>query len=46
MQSANHYLGMLPAIAVNTVLIVLFTIYIVKKDFPLRELPVIGKHFK
>lgn len=30
----------------KTVLVILFAIYIVKKDFPLKSLPVIGKYFK
>lgn len=30
----------------KTVLVILFAAYIVKKDFPLRSLPVIGKYFK
>ena len=33
-------------IAVNTLLIVVFVAVIVKRDFPLSSLPVIGKHFK
>jgi hypothetical protein len=31
---------------VNTILIGLFVAYIVKKDLPLAEIPVIGKYFK
>ena len=30
----------------NTVLVVVFLAYIVKKDLPLAEIPVIGKYFK
>lgn len=30
----------------KTVLVILFAVYIVKKDFPLKSLPVIGKYFK
>ena len=30
----------------KTVLVILFAAYIVKKDFPLKSLPVIGKYFK
>ena len=30
----------------KTVLVILFVAYIVKKDFPLKSLPVIGKYFK
>ena len=33
-------------IVLNTVLICIFVAYIVKKDLPLRGLPVIGKYFK
>lgn len=44
--AANQWLGTLPALMVNTVLVGLFIAYIVKKDFPLSSLPVIGKYFK
>lgn len=43
---ANKYLSMGLAVAVNTLLIAVFALYLVKRDFPLRSLPVIGKHFK
>lgn len=43
---ANKYLSMGLAVAVNTLLIAVFAVYLVKRDFPLRGLPVIGKHFK
>lgn len=43
---ANKYLSMGLAVAVNTLLIAAFAVYLVKRDFPLRSLPVIGKHFK
>ena len=43
---SNKYLGLWPALAVNTVLVVIFLAYIVKKDLPLAEIPVIGKYFK
>lgn len=43
---ANKYLSMGLAVAVNTLLIAVFAVYLVKRDFPLRSLPVIGKHFK
>lgn len=43
---ANKYLSMWLAVAVNTLLIAVFAVYLVKRDFPLRSLPVIGKHFK
>jgi hypothetical protein len=31
---------------VNTALIALFVLYIIKKDLPLEGLPVVGKYFK
>ena len=43
---ANGQLPIWGAIAVNTLLISVFTGYLVKKDFPLSSLPVIGKKFK
>lgn len=43
---ANKHLSMWLAVAVNTLLIAVFAVYLVKRDFPLRGLPVIGKHFK
>ena len=43
---SNDQLPMWGAIVVNTVLILLFTAYLVKKDFPLSSLPIIGKKFK
>lgn len=43
---ANKYLSMGLAVAANTLLIAVFALYLVKRDFPLRSLPVIGKHFK
>lgn len=46
MIAANKYLDTLPAMAVNTLLGLVFVAYIIKKDFPLSSLPVIGKKFK
>ena len=43
---SNKLLGFWPAILVNTALVVVFLAYIVKKDLPLAEIPVIGKYFK
>lgn len=43
---ANKYLSMWLAVAANTLLIAVFAVYLLKRDFPLRSLPVIGKHFK
>ena len=42
----SKYLGTIPQIAVNCVLIALFCALIVKRDLPLSDLPVIGKHFR
>lgn len=46
MMLANKHLSMWEAVAANTLLIAVFAVYLVKRDFPLRGLPVIGKHFK
>ncbi len=46
MLAANKYLGGAAAIGVNTLLGLVFVAYLVKKDFPLSSLPVIGKKFK
>ena len=46
MYFSNQYLGSAAAIGINTLLIILFGAYTVKKDFPLSSLPVIGKHFR
>ena len=43
---SNAHLGFWPALVLNTVLVVAFMAYIVKKDLPLAEIPVIGKYFK
>ena len=43
---SNKLLGFWPALLVNTVLVVVFLAYIVKKDLPPAEIPVIGKYFK
>ena len=42
----NAHLGTVAALLVNTVLIGVFAIYIVRKDLPLDEIPVIGRYFK
>jgi len=34
------------SLSLNTLMIILFVMVIVKRDFPLRSLPVIGKYFK
>ena len=46
MQYANSILPLWTALIANTLLIVVFAVYLVKKDFPLSSLPVIGKKFK
>src|SRR5574344_1225022 len=46
MTLANTYVSTLASIGINTVLIILFLTYIIKKDLPLGSLPVIGKHFR
>ena len=46
MHLANGSLPVWAALAVNTLLILVFLFYIVKRDFPLSNLPVIGKKFK
>lgn len=46
MYFSNQYLSSAAAIAINTLLIILFGAYTVKKDFPLSSLPVIGKRFR
>ena len=43
---ANAHLGFWPALIVNTLLILVFCAFIVKKDLPLAEIPVVGKYFK
>ena len=40
------HVSMVPALLANTVLIGIFTAFIVKRDLPLGSLPVIGKYFK
>lgn len=44
--ASNAYLPMLPALLVNTLLILVFVALIVKRDFPLSQLPVVGKYFR
>ena len=45
-RQSNAHLSTLPACAVNTVLVLIFTVYLVKKDMPLSGLPVVGKYFR
>lgn len=46
MTTFNDVLTTAGALAVNTLLIALFVAYIIKFDFPLRQLPIIGKYFR
>lgn len=46
MTFVNHRLSTWVAVGLNTVIILLFTGLVVKRDFPLSSLPVIGKHLK
>ena len=46
MTLANRALPMAGSLAVNTLLIAVFVVYLVRHDFPLSSLPVVGKYFK
>ena len=46
MRWANASLPAWGALSANTVLLLAFAAMIVKRDFPLKQLPVIGKYFK
>ena len=46
MTEANKYFDTLVACVINTLLILVFAAYLVKKDFPLKSLPVVGKYFR
>lgn len=46
MYFSNKYLPDGGAVAVNTVLILIFGAYLVKKDFPLSRFPIVGKYFR
>ena len=46
MSASNHYLPIWAALGVNTLLLVAFMAIVVRRDFPLRHLPVVGKYFK
>ena len=46
MTEANKYFDTLVACVINTLLILVFAAYLVKKDFPLGSLPVVGKYFR
>ena len=46
MQYAGSVLPLWASLIVNTLLIAVFVAYLVKKDFPISSLPIIGKKFK
>ena len=46
MTLANRALPMAGSLAVNTLLIAVFVVYLVRHDFPLSSLPVVGKYFR
>ena len=46
MTAVNKLMPVWAALLVNTVLIFVFMAIIVKRDFPLRNLPLVGKYFK
>ena len=46
MQYAGSVLPLWASLIANTLLIAVFAAYLVKKDFPLSSLPIIGKKFK
>jgi len=46
MTEANKFFSSGIACLINTVLILIFAAYLVKKDFPLKSLPVVGKYFR
>ncbi len=46
MSFTNAHLGSLTAIVLNTIMILAFCAVIIKRDFPLSSMPVVGKYFK
>ena len=46
MTLANSALPTVASLGVNTLLLLVFAAYLVKKDFPLSGLPVVGKYFR
>ena len=46
MTEVNKYFSTIEACIINTVLILIFAAYLVKKDLPLKSLPVVGKYFR
>ncbi len=43
---SNAFLGTVPALTVNALLIAVFCVIIIRRDLPLSALPVIGKYFR
>ena len=46
MTLANRTLPMAGSLVANTLLLAVFVVYLVRHDFPLSSLPVVGKYFK
>lgn len=46
MMLANAHLPLWAALLANTLLLVVYVAFIVKRDLPLSSLPVVGKHFR
>ena len=46
MTMANRHLSALPALGVNCLLFLVFAFYLCKRDFPLENIPFLGKYFK
>jgi O-antigen/teichoic acid export membrane protein len=46
MYFSGQYVPTIVSLLINTLLIIVFMTYLVKKDFPLSSLPMIGKHFR
>ena len=46
MSWGNAHLPSLMSLLLNTLLLVIYLIYVIRMDLPLSSLPVIGKHFK
>ena len=42
----NGHLSMVPALLSNTMILAVFAAYVVRKDFPLSGLPLVGKYFR
>jgi RsiW-degrading membrane proteinase PrsW (M82 family) len=46
MRGASHELPVVLSLGLNTLLIMLFAAIVVRRDLPLKNLPIIGKFFK